>query len=77
MTAPNEHTNSCFHFDRKITLAVVLVFLVQFAGSIWWASDLSARVQSVEDEQARYEHMMEEITEIKTDVKWIKQAVGK
>ena len=75
MTAPNELTPQCFQVDRKVSLAVVIVFLVQFAGTVWWASDISARVQSVEAEQARYEHMMEAIAEIKTDVKWIKSAV--
>jgi len=30
---------------------------------------------SVEAEQARYEHMMEAVTRIETDVKWIKGAL--
>ncbi|SOB60627.1 conserved protein of unknown function [Pseudodesulfovibrio profundus] len=77
MTKPNEHTDACWQLDRKVSLAVVIIFLVQFAGTVWWASDLSARLLSVETEQARYEHIMQQITEIKTDVKWIKQAVDK
>lgn len=75
--SPNEFTNQCIQLDRKVSLAVILVFLVHFAGTVWWASDISSRVKSVELEQARYEHMMEAIAEIKTDVKWIKSAVVK
>lgn len=73
--SPNEHTQTCWQLDKKITLSVLIVIIMQVVGSVWWASDLSARVTAVELEQSKYEHVFEDIAEIKTDVKWIKGAI--
>lgn len=72
---PDEHIKSCWTLDRKVPLAFLLVMLLHLCGSVWWAADISARVSSVESEQARYERLMEKMTVIETDVKWIKGAL--
>ncbi len=72
---PNNYTNSCWQVDKKISLSFMLVVLLQMFGFAWWAADLSVRVSTVEARQIRYERVFEDITEIKTDVKWIKDAI--
>ncbi|SME89362.1 hypothetical protein [Desulfovibrio gilichinskyi] len=77
MAAKDAFRASCWQIDKKIGLAIILGVFIQFGGVIWWASDLSARLESVENEQARYEHVLEELATIKANVAWIKQALEK
>lgn len=77
MAAKEAVQASCWQIDKSIGVSVILVFVLQFAGAVWWASDLSARLESVEHEQARYDRVLEELSTIKANIEWIKRSLEK
>lgn len=55
MTTDNEP----WHLDRRVPVALILTILAQTAGIIWWASGISADVETMKVRQDRHEVRIE------------------
>ncbi|MBX9596137.1 MAG: hypothetical protein K2X46_17360 [Roseomonas sp.] len=42
--APNPDDREPWHLDKRVPIALILAVAVQTAGMVWWAGQLSARV---------------------------------
>lgn len=72
----NDEQAGCIIVPKTISLVACTALLSFLLGAAWWAADLSARIQSVEREQARYQRVLQDLQELKTDVRWIKKRLG-
>lgn len=77
MAAKEAMKASCWQIDRNLGLSVIFALVLQFASCVWWASDTSARLDTVEREQARYDRVLEELSTIKANIEWIKRSLEK
>lgn len=66
---------SHFVVERKFAWAVIASVVGWVVTGVWWASDLSARVRTVESEQVQQRAVIERIARIETDVVWLRRAV--
>lgn len=76
-------TSECWNVQvsKRVGISVVLTFLVQlvaftWAGA-WFASTIEARVSALETEQAEMGHVREDLSEMRADLRWIKQYMAK
>lgn len=75
----NEAPESKWKLDRTVPLAMVIGMAMQFAGFVWFASDLNTRVKQLEGSQVSAERagrieeqvsgLREDLADIKTDLK--------
>lgn len=40
-----------WHLDKRVPVAIIIAILVQTGGMVWWASNLTARVSTLEERQ--------------------------
>ncbi|KKK74055.1 hypothetical protein LCGC14_2887620 [marine sediment metagenome] len=45
--------------DRKISYGVIIVFLLQFGSAVWWASGVSAEIETIKKDIIKNENRME------------------
>ncbi len=57
-----------WHLHRGVTISLIISLLIQAGALIWWASDLSTRVEQIEEDQKSYSDMPERITRVETQV---------
>ncbi len=43
-----------WHLDKRVPVALILAIMVQTIGAVWWAASLSARVDALERDWARF-----------------------
>lgn len=43
-----------WHLSKSVPIALILAFAMQSATAVWWASDMSARVEEVEQKVSDY-----------------------
>ena len=56
-----------WHLDRRVPLALIVTLLLQTAGMVWWAANLSARVVELERKQAKMEARGDRITRLEAN----------
>lgn len=52
MTLDQQPASTHWVLDKRIPLAVVITIIMQTAGMVWWAANLSGRVASLEESRS-------------------------
>ena len=65
--------NGGFRVDRKIPVSVIVTALVLLVTAVGWAYTLNTKACTLEDRMERVEEVVQAVTEMKTDLKWIKR----
>ena len=55
---PGQERRRDMVLDRRLSLGVILAFLIQFAAAIWWASGVDADIKTVKKDVMRNENKM-------------------
>ncbi len=50
-----------WHLDKRVPVALILTILAQTIGAVWWAASLSARVDVLERDWARFAAVAERL----------------
>ncbi|HEY4264108.1 MAG TPA: hypothetical protein VGM72_02220 [Micropepsaceae bacterium] len=57
-----------FDFERRIPLALVLGFLLQTGGALFWAGSAAQRISEIERETRANENAVERVVRLETEV---------
>lgn len=60
-----------WHLDRRVPVVIVVTLMLQAAGSVWWASDMSARVSALESAIVANNQDRERLVRVETTVQSI------
>lgn len=76
---PQQAAPFSIQIPRKIGITAIVGFFIWAIGItgsfVWYASRLEARVSALEMVSTEQSHVLEDLREIKTDLKWLKQYV--
>lgn len=65
--------NSGFRVDRKIPVSVIVTLLLALFTAVGWGYAQSNKTCTLEERMERVEEVVQAVTEMKTDLKWIKR----
>ncbi len=61
--------------DKRVPIALIVTIIIQSAGIIWWASELSSRVASLEEYRGTTVSFDSRIVRLETNAENIRQAL--
>jgi hypothetical protein len=62
--------------DRKIPLALIIMIFLQTAGAFWWASSLTARVETLEKQMAAAAPQRDRLTRVEVRLDNVVDGIG-
>lgn len=62
--------------DRRIPLALIVALMVQTGGAFWWASNLAARVESLERQAAAVAPQGDRLTRVEVRLDNVVDGIG-
>lgn len=66
-----------WHLDRRVPLALIVTIVLQTGGLIWWASQLSARVDTLERQQTISEPQRDRLTRVEVRIDSIADSINR
>lgn len=55
------NTDSQWHLSKSVPISIIIGFIMQFAGFVWYTSQIDAQVKTNTDRIVRVESQMEEV----------------
>lgn len=65
-----------WHLDRRVPIALIMTIVIQTAGMVWWASNLSTRVEQLERQHAAIQPQAERIIRLETQLEAIRDGIA-
>lgn len=57
-------TDSQWHLSKSVPISIIIGFIMQFAGFVWYTSQIDAQVRSNTDRIVRVEGQMEDVQRV-------------
>lgn len=71
-----DKSDESWHVDRKIPVAVLLAFVVQTSGIVWWGATASERLSAVERRVEFAAPQADRLTRLEVNVEAIKDSLN-
>jgi hypothetical protein len=65
-----------WHLDKRVPIALIVAMFVQTCAIVWWASDLSARVSTLERQQAAAAPQADRLTRVEVKIENINEGIS-
>jgi len=73
-------SDSRWHWDRKIPIALILTLLMAFAGqtstALWWASKMDSRVENLEKQSATTAPQGDRLTRVEVKLESVQDGIS-
>ena len=69
--------DSSWHLDKRVPVALIITILSGYAGGIWWASEMNARLSYIERYQVQSQGDSGQIIQIKEQLRGIERIVSR
>lgn len=68
-------SDSKWHFDKRIPIALIFALGVQTATIVWWAATVSARIERLEEKAASAAPQSDRLTRVEVQLEVVKDGV--
>lgn len=76
MTLDQQPPSTHWVLDKRIPLAVVVTIILQTAGMVWWAANLSNRVSNLEQTSTNERDRGDRLIRLETQQEAVKETLG-
>lgn len=65
-----------WHLDKRVPIALIVTILVQTGGALWWAASVSERVNTLERAQMERAPQADRLTRVEVKIEAIQEGIS-
>jgi Tfp pilus assembly protein PilO len=67
--------DATWHLDKRVPIALIVTIAIQTAGIVWWAANVSSRIERLEEKTAVVAPQTERLTRVEVQLEVVKEGV--
>jgi hypothetical protein len=72
----SEHEETHWTVDKRVPLALIVTIIIQTAGLVWWASNLSERVNTLERRAEASAPQGDRLTRVEVKIESVQEGIS-